>query len=290
MGVSLAVRKLDKALAKAASDPVSESRKSCENQGAAQWCCLYTLGPIIHNPQLVAEYEKKGAQCLENEEMGRALNGGTVVIRAHGIPSELERSLVNHGLEIIDATCPKVKAAQLAIKKAHDDGYSLLLFGESEHPEVLGLLSYASPDAQVFASMDELSTLNMEKGKKYVIASQTTQDNVIFKKIVEQLNNRLAYPPRILKTICAATKNRQKEVLHLSKKCRSMVIIGGKNSGNTRRLAELSSAQGLFTVHCEVAAELPLDDLKQHQPVGLSAGASTPFFLIDEAEQVLKAY
>lgn len=274
MGVSLAVRKLDGAV------------EACKKGGS-----LYTLGPIIHNPALVADYEAKGAHCLEDHRKAEA--GATVIIRAHGLPSQIESNLAQRGLTVIDATCPKVKAAQMAIKKARDSGHgTLLLFGEVDHPEVQGLLSYAAQkdgtaDALVFNSLEELAALPLDQTKSYFIAAQTTQDKEIFAKALDWLTTRLGKKIPVLRTICDATKQRQDDVIKLAEKVKSMVIVGGMNSGNTRRLAEISRARGIFTVHCEGPGELPLNELKELQPIGLSAGASTPDAQINLIESIL---
>lgn len=274
MGVSLAVRMLESA--------VNEN-----SPGAG----LYTLGPIIHNPALVAEYEARGAHCLQDHL--QAEPGSTVVIRAHGLPRQVESELAERGLTVINATCPKVKSAQSAIKKAHDSGLgTLLLFGEKEHPEVRGLLSYADDadgpaDALVFSSLEELCELPLDPGKTYFMAAQTTQDKEVFAQAIEWLSTRLGKDVKVLRTICDSTRKRQDEVIELAGKVRSMVIVGGMNSGNTRRLAEIARARGIFTVHCENHTELPLEKLKELQPVGLSAGASTPDEQINSIESIL---
>lgn len=268
MGVSLAVRKLDKAIA-----------EKIPGLG------LYTLGPIIHNPVLVAEYEARGAICLKDHSLAEP--SSTVVVRAHGLPCHIEESLQERGLNIIDATCPKVKSAQLSIRNAQRHGGSLLLYGEKDHPEVQGLLSYADSSAMVFSSLEELAQLPLATSQHYFIAAQTTQDKAIFAKAVDWLKNKLGQDIPVLSTICDATHKRQDDVIELAGRVKSMVIVGGMNSGNTRRLAEIAAGKGIFTVHCEGPEELPLDKLKELQPVGLSAGASTPDTQINAIETIL---
>ena len=274
MGVGLALRRLEEAL--------KEHGQGSEATGG----CLYTLGPIIHNPQLVREYEEQGAICLHDP--ARAQRGDTVVIRAHGLPCEVEESLRGRGVKIVDATCPKVKSAQVNIRRAFEAGKGdLLLFGESEHPEVRGLLSYAGPGSKVFGGLEELRALGLKAGDHYFLAAQTTQDKSIFTDIEKYVRTILGEDITVLKTICDATRERQDEVIRLSGTVRSMVIVGGLNSGNTTRLAEIAKARGVFTVHCENGNNLPLEKLKGLQPVGLSAGASTPDKQILEIEDIL---
>lgn len=270
MGVGLALRRLETAI-----------REHTASSGR-----LYTLGPIIHNPQLVREYEEQGAICLSDPE--QAMPGDTVIIRAHGLPCEVENRLRERGVSIVDATCPKVKSAQVNIRKAFEGGKGeLLLFGESEHPEVRGLLSYAGSGSRVFGSMEELAALGLKEGDHYFLAAQTTQDKSIFTEIEKYARTILGEDITVLKTICDATRERQAEVIRLSDSVRSMVIVGGLNSGNTTRLAEIARARGIFTVHCENGDGLPVDKLRELQPVGLSAGASTPDKQIDEVEEIL---
>lgn len=268
MGVSLAVCKLDKAIAK-----------------KAPGLGLYTLGPIIHNPALVAEYEAKGAICLK--DYSQAEPGSTVVVRAHGLPCHIEDELKKCGLNVIDATCPKVKSAQLAIRNAQQHGGSLLLFGEKDHPEVQGLLSYADPSAMVFSSLEELAQLPLVPSHRYFIAAQTTQDKEVFAQAIDWLQNKLGHDIPVLCTICDATRKRQDDVIELAGRVKSMIIVGGMNSGNTRRLAEIAAGKGIFTVHCEGPEELPTEKLKELQPIGLSAGASTPNIQINAIETIL---
>lgn len=206
MGVSLAVRRLDRAIEDTHKQPGTK---------------LYTLGPIIHNPQLVKEYEEKGAMCLDSPE--QAEPGSTVIIRAHGLPKEIESSLHERGLNIIDATCPKVKAAQIAIQKARKSGNgTLLLYGEKDHPEVKGLLSYADYEALVFNTLDELAALPLDKDGKYFIAAQTTQDKNIFEDALEWLTKFFDHKLLVLRTICDATRNRQHDVIELAAQVKSI--------------------------------------------------------------------
>ncbi|MCL1889301.1 MAG: 4-hydroxy-3-methylbut-2-enyl diphosphate reductase [Desulfovibrionaceae bacterium] len=271
MGVSLAVGKLERALA--------------GQNGPG----LYTLGPIIHNPLLVREYEKKGAVCLEDPRL--AARGSTVIIRAHGLPRLQEEELFHLGLRVVDATCPKVKDAQTAIRRAGERGLgTLLLLGEKDHPEVRGLLSYAVGRPLVFSSLEELRGLPLDSGGEYFLAAQTTQDQNSFEQVLEWLNSFLDKPVAVLRTICDATGRRQEELIRLAGQVNSMVIVGGLNSGNTRRLADISRGLGLFTAQCEEAALLPLDELVSRQPVGLSAGASTPDAQIRDVEKILRDF
>lgn len=268
MGVSLALQRLDKALEEQPARPTR------------------TLGPIIHNPQVLADYEQRGVFCIEGAEDVR--EGDRVAIRAHGIPRELEEAVRSRGAVVVDATCPKVKKAQLAIARATKNGATLLLFGEAAHPEVRGLVSYASGEAHVFGDEAALAALHTDPTLPYVLASQTTQHRGAFEHIEAELRERLPHL-EVLSTICDATRERQDEARRIAAEVDAMVVVGGRNSGNTRRLAELAAESGIPAWHVESAAELQRKNFREKQTVGLTAGASTPKRLIDEAQAWLEA-
>ncbi len=267
MGVSLALKKLDTALA----------HGTCRR--------IYTLGPLIHNPQVLASYAELGVVCAD--EMQRFEQGDCVVIRAHGIPRSVEESLRKSGVRVIDATCPKVKKAQLAIARATREGASLLLFGEADHPEVRGRISYAAGRSCVLGTSN-FSEPGIPTDCGLVLASQTTQDRAAFLELEDRVRN---FDPRVrvLETICDATKERQEEVRAIAGQVDIMVVVGGRQSGNTRRLADVSAACGIETVLVETAGELKSEIFAKKHCVGLTAGASTPNSVIDLAEKWLAA-
>ncbi|MDR3176793.1 MAG: 4-hydroxy-3-methylbut-2-enyl diphosphate reductase [Desulfovibrio sp.] len=275
LGVSLAVKRLDREL---------EGRGTRRETGAAgrERGRLITLGPIIHNPLLMRRYAGAGVVCDDDPEELRPED--RVVIRAHGIPRDMEEKLRMSGAGLVDATCPKVKKAQLAIGEAKEG--VLLLFGEKEHPEVRGLISYAGPRAFVFGTLDELRALVPDPDADYCLAAQTTQDREVFLEAGKYLRERLGGRVRVLDTICQATKARQSEVLEMCRKVASLVVVGGFNSGNTRRLAEVALSAGVFALHVEQPSDFAQNALQRLAagggPIGVSAGASTPAEQIDE--------
>ena len=272
MGVSLALQKLNSALERKGND--------C---APARIC---TLGPIIHNPQVLADYESRGVVCVK--EASQLHPGDVAVIRAHGITREVEEQVKQSGAEIVDATCPKVKKAQLSIAKATANGATLLLFGEADHPEVRGLVSYACGPAHVFGSAAELAELHLAESGPYVLASQTTQDRQIFQEIVAELRQRISNLV-VLSTICDATRERQEEARNIASCVDVMVIIGGRQSGNTRRLADVAALNGIDTFLVERVEELAAENFLQKNRAGLTAGASTPKSLIDAAHLWLQS-
>lgn len=275
MGVSLALRRLDKALAAWQAEQGNKGR-------------LLTLGPIIHNPRVMEAYAAKGVLCIEDPADARA--GDRVLIRAHGVSREVEAELAHTGAVVIDATCPKVKKAQIAIAAEWQErGGILLLFGEADHPEVRGLVSYAGGPALIFGTEEEVDALPLDPAETYFLAAQTTQDQEAFARICACLSIRLGHDLPVLFTICDATRKRQEEAIRLARNVDGMVVVGGCNSGNTRRLAEVAANQGVPTVHVECAETLPLEQIRFWKIAGLTAGASTPAAHIDAVQKVLAA-
>jgi 4-hydroxy-3-methylbut-2-enyl diphosphate reductase len=268
MGVDLALHKLDRVL---------DSRPA---QGR-----IHTLGPIIHNPQVLQRYRELGV--LQVESMDDLQSGDVVVIRAHGIPRTTQEELHARNVEIVDATCPKVKKAQILIQGRAEHGGHLLLFGERDHPEVRGLLSYA-PEHTIFESLEELAAMHLPSKKNYFLAAQTTQDRDAFTRIHTWVRNNLSPEVIVLDTICDATKDRQEEVRHLARTVEAMIVVGGKNSGNTRRLAQIAQEADVYTVHVETGQELDLEELAAFFRIGLTAGASTPDWIIQDVVQTLR--
>ncbi|MCK4503339.1 MAG: 4-hydroxy-3-methylbut-2-enyl diphosphate reductase [Desulfuromonadales bacterium] len=270
MGVSLALRKLDGIIAE----------KNISGD-------IYILGSIIHNPQVVAEYAMKGVITADCPEA--IPSGSIVVIRAHGITKQVQHSLSQRGIHVIDATCPKVKDACLLIEKNTADGRVLLLFGEEYHPEVKCLLSYTDGDTVVFDTLEECQKCDLDPNLKYCLAAQTTQDRHIFDAISSELSNRKGLDLVVLHTICNATMMRQEEATKIAAKSDFVIVAGGYNSSNTRRLAQVIESGGVGTLHIETADELPLDKLRKLKRIGLTAGASTPKKIVDEIQSTLEA-
>ncbi|WP_027193062.1 4-hydroxy-3-methylbut-2-enyl diphosphate reductase [Megalodesulfovibrio gigas] len=270
MGVSLALHKLDRLLQQNGAQPI------------------HTLGPIIHNPQVLEHYAARGV--TRQDDPDALPRNAQVVIRAHGVPQAVEEHLRNRGVEILDATCPKVKRAQLLIQKQASQGRKLLLFGEPDHPEVVGLVSYAGPGCLVFQDLETLTALPVEPGQAYVLASQTTQDRRRFEDVRAWLQARLGADLPVLETICDATRERQDEAKALAETVDVMVVVGGFDSGNTRRLVDVAVAAGAPCHHVETADGLDPAAFAGRRLAGLTAGASTPKHIIDAVESRLRAF
>lgn len=269
MGVSLALNKLDKALEQ------KNGRK------------IYTFGPIIHNPQVLSHYENIGVRITE--DWNEPEPDDIVLIRAHGIPLDIEDRLARKKVNIIDATCPKVKKAQLLISKNSTGPACLLLYGEPEHPEVKGLLSYANSTAHLFDDFTGLESLTLNPQQQYCLAAQTTQDRKQFEIISQYLQNKLKHNIFVLDTICDATKDRQVETIKIANQVDCMIVVGGKNSGNTRRLCKVATEHCLACVHIETEHELNVENISGFSRFGLTAGASTPDKTINLVYQKLKS-
>ena len=270
MGVDLALRKLDRSV---------ES-----NEGGTS---IYTLGPIIHNPQVLSHYAHKGV--VQAREVEAIPDASLVLIRAHGVPLELQQRLEAKRAKVVDATCPKVKKAQTLIAEQSAKGKRLLLFGDKVHPEVKGLLSYAGEDAVVFESLEELMQIALDPCLEYFAAAQTTQHRSEFNLIVQELRRRLGQDMPAFDTICDTTRKRQEEALGIAAEVELMVVVGGYNSGNTKRLARVVADQGVESVHVESEDDLPLERIRGKRRVGLTAGASTPSGIIDAVESRLRS-
>ena len=244
---------------------------------------IYTFGPLIHNPQVLQMLEKKGICILDPLEGRRT---GTILIRAHGIPPQDYQNLKQAGFTIIDATCPRVIKVQAIIKKYAQEGYTPIIVGDRDHPEVIGLLGYSQGQGIVLTDPDQVEALpDLEK---VIIVAQTTQDESLFQEVVEKVKRR--FPESLIfNTICNATHERQEEVRNLSRQVDGLVIVGGYNSGNTRRLVGIAQSVGTPCFHVETEDQLDKGKISQFKSVGVTAGASTPNWMIRKVVQELES-
>jgi 4-hydroxy-3-methylbut-2-enyl diphosphate reductase len=241
---------------------------------------VYTLGPIIHNPQEVKRLKENGVKILNDID---CVKSGCIILRTHGISLELRNRLEkDRTLYIIDATCPFVKKAQDIIKNLSSQETTIIIVGENSHPEVEALVSYGAGKCVVIESPKE--ALEFKGTGELNIVSQTTQTPQNFNVIVEILKKR--FKVNIYNTICKATLERQESAKKLAKKVDLMIVIGGKNSGNTTRLAEICKAQ-TKTYHIETIDELDDKWFNNIKTVGLTAGASTPHNIIKSVQRIL---
>jgi (E)-4-hydroxy-3-methyl-but-2-enyl pyrophosphate reductase len=243
---------------------------------------IYTYGPLIHNPQVLELLEERGIKILQPGEMACS---GLVVIRAHGIPPEERHNLEGAGSAIIDATCPRVARVQAIIQRWAKQGFATLIVGDEDHPEVRGLMGYTQGRGHVVATAEDVAALP-PLGELIVVA-QTTQSVSQFEDRVAEIQARFPRA-RIYNTICDATASRQGEVQELARQVEALIVVGGRNSGNTQRLVETSRATGVPTYHVETEQELDLEEMSRYHTVGVTAGASTPHWLIGNVVSTLK--
>ncbi len=243
---------------------------------------LYTLGPLIHNPQAVQSLEQLGIQVRERVEN---ISKGAVILRSHGVSLQELRKAKEKRLRIIDATCPIVKRAQLYAKFLQRHGYGLLIVGDALHPEVEAIRSYLDEGVVVVADVKKARRLG--PWDKLGIIAQTTQSFTLFKEIVNVTLEKTK-EVRVFNTICRATTIRQKEAVEIARKVDSMIVVGGYNSGNTQRLAAICKEIQPRTYHIETAHELRSRWLAGRERIGLTAGASTPSWIIQEVEERIR--
>ncbi len=229
-----------------------------------------TLGPLIHNPQAVAELRERGVEVAGSLD---EVESGTLVIRSHGVDPATIEAAKTKGLEVIDATCPFVSAAHRCAAELAAEEYSVVIVGEPDHPEVEGIVAYAGSSALVVEEVADLPE-NLPSRKVGVVV-QTTQSMTRLTEVVSALMPRVS-EIRVCNTICGATAKRQEDAADLASRMDVMLVVGGHNSGNTTRLAEICRAANPRTHHVETADELRAEWFGGASVVGVTAGASTP--------------
>lgn len=237
-----------------------------------------TLGPIIHNPQVVRKLRELGVESFEDIPPNKKVRG--VIIRAHGITKEKLKELQDLKYEIIDATCPFVKKAQSLAEELSLKKYQVIIVGDKNHPEVKGILSYAEGNAVVVGNLEDIPTLSEKIG----IIQQTTQPLKKVKRIVMRILSKIEdfEEIRIFNTLCNFTAKRLKATERIAKKVDLMIVVGGRNSANTTQLANLCRELGVETYHIESAEEIRKEWFSSVEKIGLTAGASTPQWVIEE--------
>jgi 4-hydroxy-3-methylbut-2-enyl diphosphate reductase len=250
---------------------------------------VYTLGPLIHNPQVLEQFRGQGLEVLDETKLPEDLESVVVVIRAHGISPQLETALAYKGAHLVDATCPIVKKSQMKARFLTDAGYCIFLAGERHHGELIGIQGYA-PACLVVADPGEATkqaeTLyHRAPTTKTALLGQTTIAPDEYQGIAKAIQ---AYFPHleIIDTICKATRDRQQALSQLCPQVDALLVIGGKESANTRRLLAIAQAQGKQAWLVEGLADIP-PEICMYPVVGLAAGASTPDKLIDLIEKAL---
>ena len=247
---------------------------------------VYTDGPLIHNKQMMNALSKEDVQEVGDYQSSQDLDleqsaekESVVVVRAHGISPQRRKYLKGLGLPFRDGTCPDVGIIAGKVKSHAERGYDVVIFGDPKHPEVIGLLGYAQGRGHVVQNLEDLENLPSFTGSVAMV-SQSTMFTHEFKKLTAQLSQ--TYPGLLVfDTICGATKERQSDLVELvNEGAEAIVVIGGKHSANTRKLAKLAASHNRPTFHVETIEDLEPSKLKPFATVGVTAGASTPEFII----------
>ncbi len=245
---------------------------------------IYTYGPLIHNPQVLEMLEEKNIFKIDKiPEKGN----GIVLVRAHGVPPEDEKALEDAGFTVINATCPRVVRVQVIINKYAQKGSSTIIIGDEKHPEVVGLLGYAKGQGHTITSMEQLEAL--PRFDAAVVVAQTTQNTAFYDEIKRWCEDNAPHY-KIFNTICGSTEKRQAEIRSLAETNDAVVVVGGKQSGNTKRLAQIASETGKPATHIEDVSEIDYSILSSAESVAITAGASTPNWIINDACQKIESH
>ena len=247
----------------------------------------YTNGPIIHNKQVVDYLKSLGVE--EMKDYSQLKSGETVIIRSHGVPPKTERMLKELNVNVLDATCPFVKKVHDKVKQLVEEGYFVVIIGEEGHPEVIGTLGHLEEVGGKGVVVENFEDLikKVPKRNKIGVVAQTTQNEDFFREAVGYLAENTE-ELKVFNTICDATSVRQEEVKKLAPEVDVMIIIGGKHSGNTQRLYQISKTLNPNSYHIETADELQKEWFENKENVGISAGASTPDWIIQEVVNKIK--
>ena len=249
---------------------------------------VYSLGPLIHNENALRALEAKGLHIVQEDEVSKIKEGSVVIIRAHGVAPSVTDALEKRGCQIIDATCPRVKASQKMVERYSSENDYVVLTGDRNHGEVIGIAGYAGENFSQLQDYTEAQSFNISdsNSKNIILLSQTTYSPKEFEKI-ETLFRSKFRNIAVMNTICPATNERQQALLELCSQVDGVLVVGGKNSANTKRLYQTAAANCKYAAHIQSAADIP-QEFKTLSKIGITAGASTPDSIIEEVENALK--
>ena len=246
---------------------------------------IYTYGPIIHNDEVVKDFNSKGVKEISDLEELKNIPKGTVIIRSHGISGAEYKEIEAAGFRIADATCPFVKKIHKLVEEHSKAGRSILIIGNSTHPEVEGIKGWVEgDDVSVINSMEEALNFKVNSEKPLCIVSQTTFNYKKFQELVEIITKK-GYDISVLNTICNATEERQTEARKIAKESDAMIVIGDKHSSNTQKLFEICKSECENTYYIQTSNDMDYSQLESVNNVGITAGASTPNNIIEEVAQ-----
>ena len=248
---------------------------------------IYTYGPIIHNEEVIKDMEKKGVEVILSEEELKQIKSGIVIIRSHGVPKRICDLLDENGVRYVDATCPFVKKIHRIVEEKSRDGYHIVIIGNREHPEVMGIEGWAQGPATIIQTEEEARAFELvPESEKVCVVAQTTFNYNKFKDLVEIISEK-RYDIIVLNTICNATKERQEEAYDIAKRVDAMIVIGDKRSSNTQKLFEICSNACADTYYIQTLGDLNMNQLRSVETVGITAGASTPNKIIEEVQSYM---
>ncbi|RKD34772.1 bifunctional 4-hydroxy-3-methylbut-2-enyl diphosphate reductase/30S ribosomal protein S1 [Thermohalobacter berrensis] len=245
---------------------------------------VYSLGPLIHNKQVIEQLKSKGLKTIENID---DVKNGKVIIRSHGVPLNIYDKTKENNIELIDSTCPFVRKVQKKANEYYNKGYQIVIIGDKEHPEVIGINGWCNNSAYIVNSMEDIKKIPLLN--KLCIVAQTTITEEKFEKLSKEIVKK-AKESKIFNTICNATQLRQESCKKVAQKVDAMIVIGGFHSSNTQKLVKISKKYCPNTYHIETIKDLPLEDFKKYQTVGITAGASTPDWIIKEVIDIMSNF
>lgn len=260
-----------------AVDKVYELIGSCPDR-------LFTLGPIIHNEEVVNDLEKKGVRVASEDDLRTLPEGSTVVIRSHGVGKKVYDHLEEYGLSYVDVTCPFVLKIHRIVEKESRAGAHIVIIGDPDHPEVVGICGWCMGPYTVIRTEQDALDFVFPADKSICIVSQTTFNYNKFKDLVEILFKK-GYDIKCVNTICNATEERQSEARKIAALVDAMIVIGGRSSSNTQKLYEISKKECRSTYYIQTIKDLDLSALYGLNWVGITAGASTPNNIIEEVHK-----
>ena len=247
---------------------------------------VYSLGPLIHNRIALEGLQNKGMTVLDEENIDSINEESIIVIRAHGVAPSVSNKLISKNLNVVNATCPKVTASQRNAEKYAKHGYLVLLVGDKNHGEVTSIAGYAGTSFKLIENIQEAKSLKIDYNQKAVLLCQTTYNAEDFLSIAEEISKKVS-DLKILNTICSATKERQEALKKLCPDVDGVIVVGGKNSANTKRLYQIAHENCKRAALIETWQEIP-EDFYNLEKVGITAGASTPDEVIMEVKDKLE--
>lgn len=244
---------------------------------------IYTYGPIIHNEQVVQDLSDRGVRVIGSEEELSGIREGTIVIRSHGVPERVQRKMEETGVSVVDATCPFVKKIHKIAKKAGEEGRTLVIAGDPEHPEVQGIVGWTAGKYLILRGVEDISRLAREISpeEKLTVVAQTTFNKHKYEEIIEKIH-KMGYDANCINTVCNATDERQTEARQIARKVDAMIVVGGKHSSNTQKLYQICAEECKNTYFAETLVDLDITPFQSISHVGITAGASTPNRIIEE--------